>query len=413
VIAYREMPSDPLTTATPIVRVITRLNIGGPSIQATRLTSALDDYGFTTTLIHGRLGDGEGDMSYLLAPGARSLYLESLRRPLSPLADLRALRQLYGALKRTRPAIVHTHMAKAGMLGRVAAAAYNMTRGGAPRARVVHTYHGHVLEGYFSPLVTGLFITLERMLARVSDVVVAISPAIERELRDGFRIGRAAQYRVVPLGFDLREFAAIDDDARADARARLEVATNAEVVSTVGRLTSIKQHRLFLEAVAAASRTRPRLMALIAGDGELRDDLEAYARTLGINDRVRFLGWRRDLSVIYGATDVFMLTSRNEGTPVALIEAMASGVPGVSTDVGGVKDVIDSADVGARGPDGDAAGLAAHIVRYLADPDLRRRTGERARAAVLGRYSLDRLVRDIVALYSELLDDAKKAAPRH
>jgi glycosyltransferase involved in cell wall biosynthesis len=413
VIAYREMPSDPLTTATPIVRVITRLNIGGPSIQATRLTSALDDYGFTTTLIHGRLGDGEGDMSYLLAPGARSLYLESLRRPLSPLADLRALRQLYGALKRTRPAIVHTHMAKAGMLGRVAAAAYNMTRGGAPRARVVHTYHGHVLEGYFSPLVTGLFITLERMLARVSDVVVAISPAIERELRDGFRIGRAAQYRVVPLGFDLREFAAIDDDARADARARLEVATNAEVVSTVGRLTSIKQHRLFLEAVAAASRTRPRLMALIAGDGELRDDLEAYARTLGINDRVRFLGWRRDLSVIYGATDVFMLTSRNEGTPVALIEAMASGVPGVSTDVGGVKDVIDSADVGARVPDGDAAGLAAHIVRYLADPDLRRRTGERARAAVLGRYSLDRLVRDIVALYSELLDDAKKAAPRH
>jgi glycosyltransferase involved in cell wall biosynthesis len=407
------MPSDPHNAPTPVVRIITRLNIGGPSIQATRLTSALDDYGFSTTLIHGRLGDGEGDMSYLLVPGARSVYLESLRRPLSPLADLRALRQLYDALKRTRPAIVHTHMAKAGMLGRVAAAAYNITRGGAPRARVVHTYHGHVLEGYFSPLVTGLFITLERMLARVSDVVVAISPAIERELRDGFRIGRAAQYRVVPLGFDLREFAAIDDDARAEARARLEVATNAEVVSTVGRLTAIKQHRLFLDAVAAASRTRPRLLALVAGDGELRDDLEAYARTLGMNDRVRFLGWRRDLSVIYGATDVFMLTSRNEGTPVALIEAMASGVPGVSTDVGGVKDVIDSVDVGARVPDGDAAALAAHIVRYLADPDLRRRTGERARAAVLGRYSLDRLVRDIVALYSELLADAKKAAPRH
>ena len=126
-------------------------------------------------------------------------------------------------------------------------------------------------------------------------------------------------------------------------------------------------------------------------------------RTLGINDRVRFLGWRRDLSTIYGATDVFMLTSRNEGTPVALIEAMASGVPGVSTDVGGVKDVIDSPDVGARVPDGDVAALAAHIVRYLADPDLRRRTGQRGRAAVLDRYSLDRLVRDIVALYRELL----------
>ncbi len=397
------MPSHSPTTPVPVMRIITRLNIGGPSIQATRLTSALDGHGFTTTLIHGRLGDGEGDMSYLIAPGSRAIYLDSLRRPLSPLADLPTLLRLYRELKQVRPQIVHTHMAKAGLLGRVAAAAYNMTRGAAPRAWVIHTYHGHVLEGYFSPLMTGLFITLERLLARVSDVIVAISPAIERELRDGFRIGRAAQYRVVPLGFDLSEFAAIDDDARADARKRLEVATNAEVVSTVGRLTAIKQHRLFLDAIAAASRTRPRLLALVAGDGELRDELETYARKLGINDRVRFLGWRRDLSAIYGATDVFMLTSRNEGTPVALIEAMASGVPGVSTDVGGVRDVIDSPDVGARVPDGEVAGLAAHLVRYLADPDLRRRTGQRGRAAVLDRYSLDRLVRDITALYRDLL----------
>jgi glycosyltransferase involved in cell wall biosynthesis len=403
VIAYREMPSAPLTTATPIVRVITRLNIGGPSIQATRLTDALDAHGFSTTLIHGRLGDGEGDMRYLVAPGARAIYLDSLRRPLSPLADLRALLSLYRELKRVRPAIVHTHMAKAGMLGRVAAAAYNMTRGAAPRTRVIHTYHGHVLDGYFSPLMTTVFITLERMLARVSDCIVAISPAIERELRDGFRIGRAAQYRVVPLGFDLGAFAAIDDRARADARQRLDVAADGEVVSTVGRLTAIKQHRLFLDAVAAAARSRPRVLALVAGDGELRADLETYARQLGIADRVRFLGWRRDLSAIYGATDVFMLTSRNEGTPVALIEAMASGVPGVSTDVGGVKDVIDSAEVGARVPDGDAAGLAAQLVRYLADPELRRRSGQRARAAVLDRYGLDRLVGDITALYRDLL----------
>jgi glycosyltransferase involved in cell wall biosynthesis len=294
-------------------------------------------------------------------------------------------------------------MAKAGMLGRVAAAAYNMTRGAAPRTRVIHTYHGHVLEGYFSPLMTTVFITLERLLARVSDCIVAISPAIERELRDGFRIGRGAQYRVVPLGFDLGEFAAIDDRARAVARRRLDVAADAEVVSTVGRLTAIKQHRLFLDAIAEAARTRPRVLALVAGVGERRSDLETYARQLGIADRVRFLGWRRDLSAIYGATDVFMLTSRNEGTPVALIEAMASGVPGVSTDVGGVKDVIDSAEVGARVPDGDAAGLAAQLVRYLADPELRRRSGQRARAAVLDRYGLDRLVGDITALYRDLL----------
>ena len=403
----RLMPTANSTTPTPVVRVITRLNIGGPSIQATRLTSALDHHGYSTTLIHGRLGEGEGDMSYLIAPGARAIYVDTLRRPLSPLNDVRTLLRLYREFKTARPAIVHTHMAKAGMLGRVAAALYNATRGAAPRARVIHTYHGHVLEGYFSPLMTTVFITLERLLARVSDRLVAISPAIERELRDGFKIGRAGQYRVVPLGFDLRSFAAVDDAARAQARRELNLPPGAKVVSTVGRLTAIKQHRLLLDTVAKAAKTQPAILALIAGDGELRRDLESYAAELGIADRVRFLGWRRDLATIYAATDVFVLTSRNEGTPVALIEAMASGVPGVSTDVGGVKDVITSDDVGSRVRDGDSDGLAAHIVRFLADDELRRLTGQRARAAVLDRYSLDRLVRDIAALYSELIADAR------
>ena len=397
------MPSGPASTPTPIVRIITRLNIGGPSIQATRLASALDARGFATTLIHGRLGEDEGDMSYLLAPGARAMHLESLRRPVSPLHDLRALMRIYGALTRARPVIVHTHMAKAGLLGRVATALYNLTRGSAPRARVVHTYHGHVLEGYFSALMTNLFIALERLLARTSDRLVAISPAIERELRDGFRIGRADQYRVVPLGFDLSPFAAVDDAARVRARRELNIPESAAVVSTVGRLTAIKQHRLWLDTLARAAATNPNVLGLIAGDGELRGDLEAYAAELGIAARVRFLGWRRDLPTIYAATDVFLLTSRNEGTPVALIEAMASGVPGVSTDVGGVTDVITSDAVGARVRDGDADALAAHVVQLLADRDRRRETGSRARAAVLERYSLDRLVRDINILYRELL----------
>ena len=397
------MPSDHSTTPISVVRIITRLNIGGPSIQATRLTNALERDGFHTTLIHGRLGEGEGDMSYLIAPGSHAIHVPTLCRPLSPLDDLRTLFRLYGEMRNARPLIVHTHMAKAGLLGRLAAAFYNAMRGSAPRARVVHTYHGHVLEGYFSPLMTNVFISLERLLARATDRIIAISPAIERDLRDTFHIGRADQYRVVPLGFDLREFAAVDDHTREEARRLLQVPARAEVVSTVGRLTAIKQHRLFLEAIRDAARSRPQLLALIAGDGELRSDLEGYARELGIADRVRFLGWRRDLATINAATDVFLLTSRNEGTPVALIEAMASGGPGVSTDVGGVKDVIASDDLGARVPDGNAEALAAHIVRYLADPGLRRETGTRARAAVLCKYSLDRLVNDILAVYRELL----------
>lgn len=396
------MPTESPTTPIAVVRVITRLNIGGPSIQATRL-SALDRDGFTTTLIHGRLGDGEGDMSYLIVPGTRAIYVETLRRQLSPLNDLRAFIRLVGEMRRARPQIVHTHMAKAGLLGRLAAAVYNMTRGSRPRAKVVHTYHGHVLEGYFSPVMTRLFIGFEQLLSRVTDTIVAISPAIERELRDHFGIGRADQYRVIPLGFDLTPFAAINEATRVRARQDLHLAAGADVVCTVGRLTAIKQHRLFLETIAQAARTRPALVALIAGDGELRSTLEHYAAELGIADRVRFLGWRRDLATIYAASDVFLLTSRNEGTPVALIEAMASGVPGVSTDVGGVKDVIVSSDSGARVVEHSADALAVPLVRYLADPALRRQAGVRARAAVVDRFSLDRLVDDIRTLYRGLL----------
>jgi glycosyltransferase involved in cell wall biosynthesis len=390
------------STPIPVVRVITRLNIGGPSIQATRL-GVLDRDGFSTTLIHGRLGDREGDMSYLIAPETRAIYLDALCRPLSPLNDLRTLVRLYREIKQARPLILHTHMAKAGMLGRLAAYLYNESRGSAPRVRIVHTYHGHVLEGYFSPFMTGVFVTLERFLARISDRIIAISPAIEHELCDEFGIGRADQYRVVPLGFDLAPFAAVDDAARVRARSELNLPADADVVCTVGRLTAIKQHRLFLDTIAAVARTRPALIALIAGDGELRADLERYAGELGIADRVRFLGWRRDLDTIYAAADVFLLTSRNEGTPVALIEAMASAIPGVSTDVGGVKDVIVSDDLGARVSDASSAALAAQVTRYLDDPALRRASGDRARGVVLARFSLDRLVNDIKGLYRELL----------
>jgi glycosyltransferase involved in cell wall biosynthesis len=386
-----------------VVRVITRLNIGGPSIQATRLTTALEPHGFTTRLLHGRLGDGEGDMSYLIAPGADAVFIPALRRPLSPFHDYRAFVRLYGEISRARPAIVHTHMAKAGLLGRLAAALYNLTRGSAPRARVVHTYHGHVLEGYFSAFMTKVFITLERRLAGASDAIVAISPAIRDELLDGHHIGVAAQYRVVPLGFDLAPLAAIDAPAREAARRELNLPAGAPVVATVGRLTAIKQHRLFLDVIQRVVAANPDAIALIAGDGELRSDLEAYAELLGIARHVRFLGWRRDLAAIYGATDVFLLTSRNEGTPVALIEAMASGVPGVSTDVGGVKDVIDSPEAGLLAPFDDANALAAHVNALIADPARRSAMGARARAGVITRYSIDRLVADVAALYRDLL----------
>jgi len=396
------MHREPPGRATVVARVITRLNIGGPSIQATRLTTALEPHGFHTRLWHGRLGDGEGDMSYLLTPGADARYVETLRRPLSPINDVRTLFRLYREFRALQPAIVHTHMAKAGMLGRLAALGYNLTRGAAPRARVVHTYHGHVLDGYFSKAATAVFIAIERALARITDRIIAISPAIRQELLDTYRIGRSAQYRVVRLGFDLQPFAQVDAGARAAARRELSLPAAAPVIATVGRLTAIKQPRLFLDTVARVIKTHPQAIALVAGDGELRGDLIAHAEALKITGHIRMLGWRRDLATIYAATDVFLLTSRNEGTPVALIEAMASGVPGVSTNVGGVKDVINTDATGRLAPDGDADALAAGVVDLLADAGRRQAIGEAARGFALQHFGLDRLVSDIVNVYQEL-----------
>jgi glycosyltransferase involved in cell wall biosynthesis len=384
-----------------ILRVITRLNIGGPSIQAITLTTRLAARGHDTALVHGKLGRGEGDMRYLVAPGDALTYVGALKRPIAVFADWLALIRIYAQIRKFKPIIVHTHMAKAGLIGRLSATLYNLTRGKAPRARIVHTYHGHVLEGYFNPLLTRIFISLEQTFARLSDTIVAISPAIRDELVSHYRIGKSAQYRVIPLGFDLEAFAAIDPDACASARRELGIPADAEVVTTVGRLTAIKQHRLFLEVFKRVAADRPNAVAVIAGDGELRSTLENQAATLGIADRVKFLGWRRDLTTIYGASDVFLLTSRNEGTPVALIEAMAAAVPGVSTDVGGVKDVV-GADAGLLAPFDDIDGLADAVTRLLADPAIRHAIGARARKRVVARYGLDRLVDDVERLYKDL-----------
>ena len=200
-----------------ILRVITHLNIGGPSIQAITLTTNFERRGHVTRLLHGRLDRGEGDMTYLAPPGADLAFVPTLCRPIAPLDDLETFFALWKALRDFQPDIVHTHMAKAGLLGRFAVRAYNIGRGRA-RARVVHTYHGHVLDGYFSPLKTSLFINLERLLSRWSDRLIAISPAIRHQLLNEYRIGRDSQYTVVPLGFDLSSFTAVDDAARQQAR---------------------------------------------------------------------------------------------------------------------------------------------------------------------------------------------------
>jgi glycosyltransferase involved in cell wall biosynthesis len=387
-----------------VVRIITRLNVGGPAIQALSLTSRLQHHGFDTLLLHGQTDAGEGDMRTVLETGPLSdLYIASLRRPVRPLHDIIALLTIYIQLCRYRPRIVHTHMAKAGTLGRLATLAYNLTFGLGHPAKAIHTYHSTVLDGSFSPFVSRGVATVERILARFTSVLIAISSRIRHDIENVYRIGRAEQIRLVPLGFDLARFAAIDGPMRVAARHDLRIPALASVVTTVGRLTEIKQHHVFLSVAQRLAHEHRSMFFLLVGDGTLRPQLEEQARLLGIADRVRFLGWRADLDRIYAATDVFLLTSANEGTPVALIEAMASGVAGVSTDVGGAGDVISSESVGLLAPAGNVEGLARAVGTLLADTSRRAAMGEAGRASVLSRYGLERLESDVVRVYRELL----------
>lgn len=399
-------PDEREPSRTKILRIITRLNIGGPAIQAMTLSTRLDASGFDTTLVHGRLGPGEGDMRTLLPSlTLDAVYMASLRRPIDPLNDWITFWRLLALMRRIRPAIVHTHTAKAGAIGRLAAMAYNAGPGRHLPARIVHTYHGHVLEGYFSARTTSVFLQLERRLARRTDALVAVSPGIRRELLEDFGIGHLDRFHVVPLGFNLEALAAIDDGARNRARVELDIAADVPVVTWVGRLTAIKQSQVFVEMARLVVNAWPQATFLLVGDGELRGDIETSIRNLGLTERVRLLGWRGDLARIYAATDIFALTSRNEGTPVALIEAMAAGLPSVSPDVGGIRDVVTSPGLGIAIADANAERLAEEVCSLLNAPKRRREMGERARQSVLSRFGFDRLVDDIIALYRHVLQE--------
>jgi glycosyltransferase involved in cell wall biosynthesis len=244
---------------------------------------------------------------------------------------------------------------------------------------------------------------LERLLSRATDRLIAVSARVRDDLLHRYRIGSPSTFAVVPLGLDLDALGAIDDPRRAEARRTLAIPPGMAVVTTVGRLTAIKNHTLFLDMAQRLAERTPPIMFLIVGDGELRGDLERDAAARGLAARVRFLGWRRDLETIYGATDVFAITSSNEGTPVALIEAMAAGVSGVATDVGGVRDVIVDASMGVVVPAGDGAALASAVQALLEDPDRRAIMGAAARRSALARFAFDRLTADIADLYRRLL----------
>jgi glycosyltransferase involved in cell wall biosynthesis len=379
-----------------VLRVIARLNMGGPAHHVGLLGSMLDREGYETLLLHGDVGAGEASLEdSVRARGVALAKVPGLRPELRPHQDLRALGSLVRAVRRLRPDIVHTHTAKAGMLGRLAAVS-----GGGARPAIVHTYHGHVLEGYFDPLRTATYRTMERRLAGVSDALIGVSTATVDDL---VRLGVAPprKFRVIPIGLDLRPFLSVTP---AVGRAfRREVGASAEdvLLTFVGRLVAIKRVDLLLRAFARARRLSAPIRLAVVGDGGLRPRLERLAAELGVSEHVCFAGYRAKMVAVTAAADLAVLSSDNEGTPVSLIEAAAAGKPAVATMVGGVPDVV-TRETGLLVPPGDAEGLANGIVALTGDPALRATMGAQARRRVAQRFSAERLVRDIDSLYTEL-----------
>ncbi|HSL22708.1 MAG TPA: glycosyltransferase family 4 protein [Vicinamibacterales bacterium] len=384
-----------------VLRLIARLNVGGPARHVVLLDAGLRRRGCETLLLHGDVADGEASLEHLAATaGVPAMRIAGLGRRISVLGDVRALIGIARALIRFRPDIVHTHTAKAGVLGRAAAGLYNLTRRRSRRCLIVHTFHGNVLAGYFGAVGSGLVRVAERAMARLTDRVIVIAEQQRREIVDRFRVAPAQKVAVVPLGLDLAQLLALGPDGPS-LRGTLGFAAEDVVFGYVGRFVAIKDLDTMLRAFAAALPRAPRARLMMVGDGELRAHIEQLARDLRVPDAVRFTGWRHDLPAVYATMDVGILSSRNEGTPVSLIEAMAAARPVLATDVGGVRDLVDPGLTGLLVPAGNVSQLADGIVRLTAPPSDRRRMGQTARAHVAVRFTAARLVDDIERVYTE------------
>jgi glycosyltransferase involved in cell wall biosynthesis len=409
-----------------VVRIIARLNTGGPAIHTVLLTTGLDPARFRSVLVTGSVAADEGDMSYFAAHhGVVPRVIPRFGRRVGALGALRTLIRLLRIMEAEQPRIVHTHTATAGILGRATALVYNgwARLRGRRRAKLVHTFHGHVLHGYYGAWRSAALRMIERFLARRSDRIIAVSDAVKNDLVVRHRVCAADKVTVVPLGLDFGWVATLPRHHGA-LRTAFGIPADAVTVGLVARLTAIKNHDLFLEALARLGAKTVR--GVVIGDGERRAALEATARTrCGPETPVIFAGWEREQGKIYAGLDVVCLTSRNEGTPVALIEAMAAGRPFVSTDVGGVRDLaVGESRRDARGfevfsngivvrPD-DPDAFAAALGILVDDPGLRAAMGACGQAVAGTRYSKERLVKDVEGVYDALLGrDGEEAECGH
>lgn len=379
-----------------ILRVIARMNTGGPARQVAALARHLDGERFEHCLVVGAVGTDEADDLDLRAADVTYGRIRGLGRAPSALDDARALTSLVAEVRRFRPHIVHTHTAKAGVLGRMATLSA-APRPGPSRPALIHTFHGHLLHGYFSPPVTRALVGVERGLARVTNRLVAVGERVRDELLAA-RVGRPGQYVVVPPGIELGPL-----PDRAESRRRLGLPPDAPVVAYVARLTGVKRPDRFADAALRVAARIPTTQFVVAGGGELGADLRVRLAALG--DRARLLGWWSDVEAVYAAADVVVLTSDNEGMPVSLIEAALAGLPAVATRVGSVAEVVVDGSTGLV-VNREAAAVADGVQQLLGDPHLRATMGAAAARRASRLFSAQRLVADTEALYDAVLSDA-------
>lgn len=398
---------------TKIVRIIARLNVGGPARHVVWLTKEFNNDEYQTDLLAGTVPAGEEDMGWFADEnGVSPIFIEQMSRELSP-KDIVSLWKVYCEIKKAKPDIIHTHTAKAGTIGRIAALFYRIFS--RKKVKIVHTFHGHIFHSYYGNLKTKIFLAIEKTLARIAtDKIIVISKQQFKEIHHEFGIGKETQFQVIPLGIDLEKFAKAETKKNI-LREEIGAKTDEIIVGFVGRLTEIKNISLFLKVAKLYQDKRdtsfPKLKFVIIGDGNLREELETEAKSLGLSETVKFLGNRTDADIFYAGLDIVALTSLNEGTPLSLIEAMANGKAIISTSVGGVIDLLGEIEAekdgfkvcerGVRVESNDAEGFFKGLIYLTGITE----SGAKGKTFVQGNYAKERLFDDLKRLYKKLQND--------
>ncbi len=388
-----------------VLRIINRLNLGGPTYNAAYLTKYMEPQ-YETLLVSGMKEESEESSEYIVENlGIKPVYMPDMYRELNPFKDYKSYYRLRKLIDDYKPNVVHTHAAKAGAVGRLAAIHSGVKV-------IVHTFHGHVFHSYFNPAKTRMFIEIERYLAKRTTAIITLSDIQKSELVDTFKIAPANKFEIIPLGFDLRRFEEGKEEKRKRFRAMYNIADDEIAIGIVGRLAPVKNHPLFLNAIKqVAEQTQQKLRVFIIGDGEERPKLEAMAHSLQLNYTatkgqkalLTFTSWIKDIDVSNAGMDIIVLSSDNEGTPVSLIEAQASAKPIVSTNVGGIENVVLTNETALLSERGNAQQLAQNILALTENAQRRLAMAQKGSDHVREKFSYTRLCSDMIQLYDRLL----------